>query len=77
MVWAALENIGLHGGNLKFNTQNKQCLNMPIIICIILPVCLCVGYMVYSKNMLIVIEIIHKSAICVLGQGVSRLLSKN
>jgi hypothetical protein len=44
---------------------------MPIIVHIILPVYLCIGYIMCSKTMLIVIEIVHKSAIRELGQGVT------
>jgi hypothetical protein len=31
-------------GNMKFNTQNKQWINIHIIVCIILPVYLYVHY---------------------------------
>jgi hypothetical protein len=44
---------------------------MRIIICVILPARLCIGYAMHRKNMLIVIEIVHKSVIHELGQGVT------
>ena len=44
---------------------------MHIIVCIGLLAYLCIGYIMYSKNMLIIIEIIHKSAVRELGQCVT------
>jgi hypothetical protein len=68
VVWAALENIGLHTGNLKCSARNKQWLNARIIVCIILAVCLCVRYIMCSENMLIIMEIVRESGI---AQGVT------
>ena len=44
---------------------------MPIIICVILPAYLCIGYAMCIKTMLIVMKVIHKSAIHELDQVVT------
>ena len=37
VVTATLAKFGLHSGNIKFHTQNEECVSMSITVCIILP----------------------------------------
>jgi hypothetical protein len=52
MVWATLGKFGLHMGNVKFHTQNEECIC--VIICWISPVFLL--YIMCNKYVLVMIE---------------------
>jgi len=58
VVQASAVKFGLHAGSMKFNTQNKECLSVNIIIQIIY-ICI-ILYIMCNKNILIIIRQINK-----------------
>ena len=58
MVWATLEKYDLQVGNMKFNTQNEECINICTVMSNFISVFFNISCAI--KNMLIVIGKVNK-----------------